>query len=202
MNDFIFTHGGITMDLDFVIYQLVDRAAKPIQSKREQLKNKISDLLFSIRERERTDDNYYLHLDIASVYYVNQFLGQITVIGDWVSKGYYPDIDSGMKQLEKIFDLCRELSYQRKYLADNIDPLKEIREKQPMSASIRSFEDFYNFCYIRNEIVMSLFDVLIYEKDISHKLFGLIKDQSSIVELKQTFIFYIEGYANQINHNL
>lgn len=45
------------MDLDFVIYQIVDKAAEPIQSKREQLKDQISDLLFSIREREVSNDS-------------------------------------------------------------------------------------------------------------------------------------------------
>lgn len=106
------------------------------------------------------------------------------------------------KYLTIVYDLCKEYAYKREYFAHSIDPLKELREIQPMSACISAFEGFFNFCYIRNEIVMSLFDVLTYEKAISNKLFGLIEDKFSIQSLKQNLIFYIEGYANIINNNL
>lgn len=183
---------------DLVIGQLVAKSAEPIRLKRHQLKDQVGNLLGSILYSKGTYDKYLMHLDKASVYYVNQFLGQVTIIGDWVSKGYIPSIDDGIMQLERLFSLCREYSEEGKLFIDFNNPLKSLREKRPISDRIRAFEDFYLYCYIRNEIVMSLFDVITYDKNEPKKLFELIDEKFTVNDFKQMLTKYIEIYATKL----
>jgi hypothetical protein len=187
---------------EMVVEQIVERAVQSIYLQKKQLKNQINNLLNSIREREGTIEAYLLHLDKASVYYVNQCLGQVTIISDWVSKGYFPSEDAAVRQLEKLFSLCREYANERRMIIDCIDPLKNLREKQPMSDRISAFEDFYYFCFIRNEITMSLFSEIINKQTISKKLFGLLDNRFTVEYLQETLLQYIDGCANKINENL
>jgi hypothetical protein len=81
---------------------------------------------------------------------------------------------------------------------DSINPLKSLREKQSISARLIEYEEYYFFCFIRNEIVMSLFDVITYDKYMAKKLFGLLDSKFTVQDFKQMLTEYIDSYVSRL----